>query len=125
MKIKEFYLDIPVLNSSCWFVWNVTKDHAKDWLKKKFSIEYDFDTLGVTTDACAVLGSIPIIFICGWANNPKWLAILAHECVHVANFILKERSIEEKEGHDEMQAYLVGHLIESFLTALKKKNQAN
>jgi hypothetical protein len=121
MKPKQFYLDIPVLNSSCWFVWNITSEQAKDWLFKKFKIEYEFEKLGLTTDACAVLGSIPIIFISKWSNTPNSYAILAHECVHVANFIIQERQIIEKEGHDEMQAYLVGHLVESFLEALKKK----
>jgi len=121
MKPKEYYLDIPVINSSCWFVWPVTKDSAKDWLNQKFGVEHEFDNLGITTNACAVLGSVPIVFLTEWKNNPEWISILVHECIHVGNYILKQRGIEEKEGYDEMQAYLIGHLVESFLTALKKK----
>jgi len=118
---SEYYLDVAVWKTGCWIVWPVNKESAKTWFKEKLDGEHDFENLDNHSDACAVLGSVPIIFLTQWKNNPEWISILAHECIHVATFMLKNCGVEEKESCDEALAYLVGYLVESFLKALTKK----
>jgi hypothetical protein len=121
MKPKEFYLKIDVWKSGCWIVWPVDKNSAKEWFKTKLGGEYNFENLEYKAEACAVLGSIPAIFLTKWDNSPEWIANLTHECIHIANFILQRCDVKEKEGCDEALAYLVGYLLEEFLKVLKKK----
>jgi len=122
MKTKEFYLKIDNWKSGCWLVWPVNRKQAEAWLHQKFT---DDDSREIphldTADACTVCSCPPIIFLTKWNSSPEWIANLTHECIHVANHILEQRGVKEKEGCDEALAYLVGYLVESFMIALKKK----
>jgi len=121
MKINSYYLKCDVLKTGCWIVWPVTGKTATKWFKDKFGVEYEFELLDTTSDACAVLGTVPIIFLTKWQNTNYWISNLVHECIHISNFILQSKGIQEKDSCDEMLAYLVGFLVEGFLEALKKK----
>jgi hypothetical protein len=48
------------------------------------------------------------------------VSIVAHEAVHVANFIFKERGMELDLDNDEGYAYLVGWISEKIVTSIEK-----
>jgi hypothetical protein len=122
MKPNEFYLDIPVWRSGCWLVWSVNKEQAEEWLHLKFPEDKTRQVEPLeTSDACTYCSCPPIIFLSKWKLDPECIGILTHECVHVATHILEKCGVKEKESCDEALAYLIGYLVESFLSALKKK----
>ena len=122
MKINEFYLETKVWRSGCWIVWPVNREQAEKWLQTKFPTgETRLVEPLDTSDGCTVCSFPPIIFLSKWSLTPEWIANLTHECVHVATHILERCGVKEKESCDEALAYLIGYLVEGFLTALKKK----
>lgn len=48
------------------------------------------------------------------------IAMLGHELVHAANYILKHCGIRTTADNDEALAYLVGHLMDAALKGLKR-----
>jgi hypothetical protein len=120
MKLPyELYLEVSPFRVGCWFSVTKNKEEAKKWFNKKYNQTIDLCEHG---DAHAVLSNPCVILLFNWKNTPTHISNLAHECVHVANHIIDFVSIKEKKGCDEVQAYLVGYLVDSFLTAIKKKN---
>jgi len=49
-------------------------------------------------------------FILGWMT--KDAAVLAHEAVHLAQFILIRAGIDPRDSNGETMAYLVGYLVD-------------
>jgi hypothetical protein len=121
-KSSEFYLDVEIWRSGCWIVWNVNRKQAEDWLNNKFKPNEPFEVPTLDTAQAVTLKYSPFfIFLTEWKFDPENIAVLTHECVHVANHILERCGVEEKDSCDEALAYLVGYLVESFLKALTKK----
>jgi hypothetical protein len=119
-KPSEFYLDIEVWRSGCWIVWPVTRKQAEDWLFDKFKATFEVPNLD-TAQAVSLHHSPFFIFLTEWKFDAENVAVLTHECIHIANYILERCGVKEKESCDEALAYLVGYLVESFLKALTKK----
>jgi len=121
MKPKSFYLEIPVWRNGCWIVWPVNREQGEEWFNNTLKPEiYALIPSLDSADACTFCGSPNVIFLTGWKHDPDWIGTLTHECVHVATHILEKCGVKEKESCDEALAYLIGHLVESFLKALKK-----
>ncbi len=56
-------------------------------------------------------------FILGWMTKDP--AVLAHECVHLAQFILLRAGIDPRDSNGETMAYLVGWLVDKCLKVAK------
>ena len=126
-RIHEFYLDIDFWDDHCLLVWPVNKEQAEAWFDKKFPDyeKQDFSALN-SCQALSVLGSTcRVIFFREWKNNIDYMGHLAHECVHVSNFILNDKGVREEKGADEAQAYFVSFLFRKLYAALKQKGQTS
>ena len=51
--------------------------------------------------------------------------VLAHECLHIADFMLKDRQIKETEENNEILAYTFDFIFRSFLKKIKNKRSKN
>ena len=49
-------------------------------------------------------------FVIGWMSRD--VAVLAHEAVHLAQFILLRAGIDPKDSNGETMAYLVGYIVD-------------
>jgi hypothetical protein len=102
-------------------------DQAVEWLNKKKIRDWDEDGIEEYKNARGICmrrskRSACIIFLKRWkANDPESVAILVHEAIHAANFILKESGVED--GSDESQCYLTHYIIKSVLE--QDKNYRN
>ena len=120
MKPHEFYLDIDFWDDYCLFVWPVTKESAEEWYKDKFNESENCDDINTSTAITFLGDNRRIIFFKEWNGSIENIAILAHECIHVANYILKDKKVKEDENSDEVLAYFVGYLMRHFLGAIKQ-----
>lgn len=48
-------------------------------------------------------------------KGKKGFSTLAHECVHAANWVLRDRGVQPDFDNDEPQCYLVGNLVRQAL----------
>jgi hypothetical protein len=121
MNPKSFYLDIPVWRSGCWIVWTASRQQAENWINTKFPSNDPHEIPSLDTAHAVTLDFNPIfIFLTEWKFDAENVSVLTHECIHVANHILNRCGVKEREYNDESLAYLVGHLVESFLRELTK-----
>ena len=128
MKPKEFYIPVDVFEDGCWIVWSINKESAEEWFKDKFP-NYDaenFDDFSDGhTDALAVHSTPKVIFISDWETTSEKISTLAHEFIHVANYIILDKQIKEEKGCDEVLCYLVGFLMRKALEEFKRIGEEN
>jgi len=117
--MKSYLLHIDLWKDSCWLVWPVTRKQAEYWYSKKFPNLHkeEFPDLD-SSAAISVTGAVNVIFLTKWQNDAECFGILSHECIHIANAILKSCRIKEAEGVDEGLAYTVDFLVRHFTAAL-------
>jgi len=112
----EYYLVIAPRSESkkiLHFINNICEDN---------SLEYDF------TDSCGAcftrFNYTPVLWIPKIPETPKEYATLAHECLHLTNYILLRwvnipLSLESEEAY----THLLGKIIKDTLTAMSIKNK--
>lgn len=84
----------------------------------KLLLEYDCDTTDIYLDGyCAQGASCESQFILGCTHQSP--AVLCHECIHLAKFILDRAQIDVKDSNCETLAYLVGFLVDKCLSYSK------
>jgi hypothetical protein len=120
-KPHEYYLDIDFWEDHCLLVWPVTQETAEQWYKEKFPNvkEEDFPEINAA-GMLSYCGDQRIIFMKEWEMSVEKIAWLAHECVHIANLILTDKGVDEKDGKDEALAYFVSYLMRKLLEAIKQ-----
>lgn len=128
MKPKEFYISVDVFEDGCYFVWPVNKESAEEWFKENYP-NYDAenfdDLLDGNTDALAVHSSPKVIFFTDWDTTSDKISTLAHEIIHVSNYIIADKHIKEEKGCDEVLCYLVGFLMRNALEEFKRIEEEN
>lgn len=50
-------------------------------------------------------------------------SVLAHECIHVADFILKDRQIKEQDENNEMLAYTFDFIYKKLLKKIRNRRK--
>lgn len=115
-------IKIPVYNDKCHILWPYDKGEAIKWLEKKKLSTTEFDLL----ENNAAVGSTlyfdkkkggAVIFLKKWNSTPKDYAVLVHEIVHAASFMIDNIGLEESRKVPETLCYLVDYMFEK---ALKK-----
>jgi len=111
MKNLKFKVKMPVLSS---VVYVCVGD--KDW-REKFSKKMGLGDCG-RTGAChykeVPVGSAVCIVMMEYC-----VATFAHEAVHASGFIQRHMHRPPSWDDDELTAYIVGHLVDSYLTKVK------
>ena len=105
MKIKK----IPIYKCHVAII-----DNKEEWLK-----EFPNEPIGDYTIAttCTKGGDVYLYY-----NKAKMDASsLAHECLHLVNFIFLNKGIDANLNNDEHQAYLIGWLFETLEPIVLKK----
>mgnify|MGYP003290256149 CR=1 FL=1 len=105
MKIKK----IPIYKCHVAII-----DNKEEWLK-----EFPNEPIGDYTIAttCTKGGDVYLYY-----NKVKMDASsLAHECLHLVNFIFLNKGIDANLNNDEHQAYLIGWLFETLEPIVLKK----
>ena len=116
--MKSFLLHIDLWKDSCWIVWPVTKKQAEYWYNKKFTKTKESFPTFKPNGGLSVMGDNHVIFLSKWQNDAECFGLLAHECVHIANSILRSCEVKEEEGKDEALAYLVDFMMRHFTETL-------
>lgn len=118
-----FYDELLLFNFR--LVWPVTKASLTKYIMDEFSEVYESenDTFGgkalqVITEKSQ---SNFIVALRRWSGNSDDHAVLAHECLHVANMILQTRGVKCDQDNDEMSAYLTAYLVRKCLNVLLPK----
>jgi hypothetical protein len=116
-RIKTKVLPLDIYHDSIVLVWPVTPEKATQWCKKRGY--KDLDPLD-PTDAAATYrvegGSV--LMLTSWDTDIDHLSLLAHEAVHIASDILREKDVKEVQGQEEAMAYLIGLIMRQLLKAL-------
>jgi hypothetical protein len=99
-------------------------EYALRWLEGR-KIR-DFDHIDEYKNARAITlrrtkRSASIIFMKEWKDCPDTIAILCHEAIHAANFILAESGVNEKKGCDEALTYLTHFIVRAAIRGLRRK----
>ena len=118
-------IKIPVYNDRCHILWPYDKQKAAEWLKKK-KIAADEIELLENSDAVGSTVYInkknagAIIFLKKWNDTPKDYAVLVHEIVHAASFMIDNIGLEESRKVPETLCYLVDYMFEKALKTFHK-----
>ena len=107
-------------------IWPVRAVHIAGYVKRRTGItDYKLDDdFGAKTVECCNPegGEINIICLRTWSlNDPRDVAMLAHEVFHVAEHILSRRNITLTSGQTEPYAYLIESIMRRCLTLLDTK----
>jgi hypothetical protein len=103
----HFYSDLYFQNFYFCPGWKKTE------LQKRFAVELDESCRGVT-----MVTEIGIVI---WIEEQDLLGSLAHECVHAAKFLFKQKGVISSNENDEPLAYLVQWIFENCEKKLKRK----
>jgi hypothetical protein len=128
--MKCLNIKIPVYNDQCYILWPYDKEEATEWLKKK-KIGIDEIDLIENTDAVGSTVYInkknagAIIFLKKWNGTPRDYAVLVHEIIHAASFMIDNIGLEESRKVPETLCYLVDYMFEKALKAFHKPTKQN
>lgn len=94
--IKEKRIKVPIYNT---FIFVGFYDDSEELNKK-----YGTDSTHTTDAICwGSIGGTAVFF----NKNKISQRVIAHECVHIVNYIFKEKGIKLDLNNDEPQAYLM------------------
>lgn len=124
---KFFVVDVDMFRVDIGFCINSSEKEAANWIKKMSGDQFkNFDLKELNnwdTDAQCLgrmipfMGSFIILIKPHNMNFRDFVGTLTHECVHVAQYLLRNRRIPLSEDTEEVHAYLTEHLVTH---ALKK-----
>jgi hypothetical protein len=91
-------------------------DEAKAWLKKRYGFDHDLQLdkhlKAIWLESTSKDADLFIIHAGRWANEPKYLAALAHEAVHIASYIFRRAGARHDMENEEPYTYLVQNIFQ-------------
>lgn len=106
-KPHHFYSDLYFQNFYFCPGWK------KNEVEKFFNVELDQYCRGITM---TTENGIAI-----WIQDNVLIGCLVHECIHAANFLLKQKGVIASHENDEPLAYLVQWIFENCEKKIKRK----
>lgn len=113
--MEKISFNIPIYGGKVLLV------YSDDFLKtgRELGIEFELDINSCLGLAQRMKGRQYLILIKeSRRDDPN---TLVHECLHITNFILKDKGVIIDTDNDEAQAYLLGYIVER-IEKLKKKS---
>lgn len=115
MKNKTAKLNIPLYGGQL----HITFADSASFIEKKFTPKWSLPDGGA---AYAFEDPDENVFHIAFLHPHITPGVIAHECLHISNFILRSRGHKLCRKNDEAQAYLVGWLVNQTFNELKKLN---
>lgn len=111
-KPHHFYCEIYMVN--IYFYQGISGEETSASLKKYLNLNFDSKRFDGAGGKALEFESGDYVV---WTKKTgkKALSTLTHECLHVANMILKAKGISVDLENDEAQAYLLGWLVKKCL----------
>ena len=123
--MQKYFISIDVFESNVYLFIGDIKE-VTSYIEKKYNILFERGVERSIGFAFRIVDANGTDFGYGiWLenfdNSIDSYPILAHECLHVADFILKDRKIKETEENNETLAYTFDFIFRKFLNKLKNK----
>lgn len=115
----------------CWranihLLWPATPEVLSRYMKKRFGIEYGkdapFSGRCVEVEDEDLTSGGQVIALHSFKLTPEWLAVLAHETQHCANWILWARGIKCLPESEEAFCYLQESIFKRCLKLLMRRS---
>jgi hypothetical protein len=103
--MKKISFKIPIYNGKVLLV------YTNDFLKvgRKFGVQFEVDINSCKGLAYKVKDNKYLILIKKYRADD--LDTLVHECLHITNYILKDKGVIVDIENDEAQTYLLGYIM--------------
>lgn len=99
-----------------------SESYIKKFVNKTYDVEFNLDTSDMEGCCCAFHSAkgftVLIILNSKFDGSPALTAILAHECYHAVEFVLRDRGVSSNKSTSEAWAYYLSYLMEKFLIRL-------
>ena len=133
LKVMVFIVKTPPYNCDILFVVDGNDAAVRRYIKRNLDSPLDviaeIDGVGGAwhneDDAATtqLSSGFQIISLPGIPSTPDDIAILAHEILHAASFILRRAGIEHTESTEEAYAYLTQHITKQAYTKMKYRGR--
>lgn len=126
-KTKHYWCYDDTLLFNFRFIWDITPKGLSKYIRREFGNKVrfeDFAGKALKVDPADLKKhSEPcyIVVLNEWTNDADAHATLAHECMHVAGMICRDRGIKAKWGNDEAFCYIAARLVRHCTEAVTKK----